>query len=61
MNNTAELRAVIASDSDLMFEARGWVADVTGSNTDFWSATLTLAFIANNYGGGLLAFHANSN
>lgn len=60
MSNTAELRAEIAADTELMFEARGWIADVTGDNTDFWSTALVLATIANQYSGGLIAFKANS-
>lgn len=60
MSNTAELRGVIAADADLMQEARGWTADVTGADTSFWSTALVLATIANQYSGGLLAFQANS-
>lgn len=60
MSTTTELRAAIAADTELMSEARGWIADVTGSNTDFWSPALVLGFIANNYDGGLLAFQHNS-
>lgn len=60
MSNTAALRAEIAADTELMVEARGWIADVTGDNTDFWSTALVLATIANQYSGGLIAFKANS-
>ena len=58
--NTAELRTQIAADSELMSEARGWIADYTGEPTDFWSPALVLATVANSYDGGLVAFLHNS-
>lgn len=57
---TAALRAEIAANPEHMTEARGWIADCTGQNTDFWPADRVLDAIAVNYSGGLLEFQLNN-